>query len=283
MPVNNHVTAFRPHGDSTKIPDNEKLSLCQFAIAHAEEYRTKRKCDFNDMLGEFCRRELGRHVSRPGDVLVRVVKQVEQREKYLLKSIGVAIPDSDLLQAGASWRNIVKDVEKIEEAWQDEVNKKRRANDESANERLKRQNTNDELSRLAQTMLRSEELKVQRQQVELDSARTQRIQEASLEERMGTLESRIDEKLVQMGEMMEKTLSSVETPAAAKTDTSRASSACLVCFSASLNSCKPVSTAQSPCSSDADEPIRLAPASSLHVWKLKQMEHDLKLKKRQID
>ncbi|KZZ86587.1 hypothetical protein AAP_06420 [Ascosphaera apis ARSEF 7405] len=218
------------------------------------------------MLGEFCRRELRRHVSRPGAVLVRVVKQVEQREKYLLKSTGVAIPDSDLLQAGASWRDIVKDVEKIEqarkreEAWQDEVNKKRvsemrenmvtsqhkRANDEPANERLKRQNTNDELSRLAQTMLRSEELKVQRQQVELDSAIP-------------------------------------ETPATAKTDTSRASSACLVCFSAGLNGCKPVSTAQSPCSSDADEPIRLAPASSLHVWELKQMGHDLKLKKRQID
>ncbi|KZZ87860.1 hypothetical protein AAP_05344 [Ascosphaera apis ARSEF 7405] len=124
----------------------------------------------------------------------------------------------------------------IEEAWKDEVNKKQ----------------------------------VQRQQVELDSARTQRIQEASLEERMGTLESRIDEKLVQMEEMMEKTLSSVETlqyqgrqplPKLAPQEPRQH------VWSAS----QLVSTAQSLFSSDADELIRLALASSLHIWEFKQM------------
>ncbi|KZZ91611.1 hypothetical protein AAP_03317 [Ascosphaera apis ARSEF 7405] len=218
------------HGDGTKLTVDEKVQFCQFAIAHAEEFRTIPRASFYAKIRDFTVKEFGKSVSRPGEILYRLTESARKREAYLAGATGVAVPDSDLLQAATVWRSIVldhkavmqakrkeelerekKDKERLAQIREDMVtcvSQRKRLAEEEGDQTAKRHAI--DLTRLSETMLRAEELKVQRQQIELDCARVERAEGNRLEDRVSAFEKRIDEKFEVIQTVLEKTLSAVE-------------------------------------------------------------------------
>ncbi|KZZ86623.1 hypothetical protein AAP_06386 [Ascosphaera apis ARSEF 7405] len=115
----------RGGGTGVRLPHAEKEQLVQFAVEHAAEYRTLKKCEWEALLKAFLFDKFGRRVSDVIRTIDRLRDTLRPQLDALRRSTGGGLHKSRLEEAVERWEEIVKTHEASQSAAKKQVVEKR--------------------------------------------------------------------------------------------------------------------------------------------------------------